>query len=333
MAHPKGSRIPTENALELLGTLTAYRYKRTSFIHGELPHRGLYGLVDQLRKFRNWGWVFNPPEANDYYRYHHSDYIHSITPKGLEMAQSWNCVRPQVTRVYRRKPERGEKLEDVKVKNFAHAMMICDTLNSIEIACLQEGIEFIPWGAIQDKMTDPQHTGMSYSISYDGNSHRSSIVPDGMFGLRYPNGRLAYFSLECELDNPVTRSNLEQSSWLKKSLAYADILKRGDYCEQFGIPDMRVLTVTPSFDKSIHQQQVTKDTTTPLGQFDPRRHMYFSSVPEHKHQKRSPKPFPELVTRPIRRGGFPELALYDREKGERMRAEANATTTDPRVEM
>ena len=55
-----------------------------------------------------------------------------------------------------------------------------------------------------------------------------------------------FFALEAERSNRVAASNLRQSSFLKKVLAYRDIVARQTHRTALGLPNLLVLTVTTS---------------------------------------------------------------------------------------
>ena len=55
---------------------------------------------------------------------------------------------------------------------------------------------------------------------------KGKLVPDGLFGIRYPNGQVSFFALESENFNPIEPKDLNRASTLKKLLAYHDIINK-----------------------------------------------------------------------------------------------------------
>src|SRR5438552_1709419 len=70
---------------------------------------------------------------------------------------------------------------------------------------------------------------ISHTLPRTGNVHGAdiTIVPDALFGLEYAHGgtkTYRFFALEADRGMmPVMRSNLHQTSYLKKILAYREI--------------------------------------------------------------------------------------------------------------
>jgi len=72
-----------------------------------------------------------------------------------------------------------------------------------------------------------------------------SVIADGMVGFVYPDNTAAYFLLELDRGTmPVTRRSYTQSSFARKLRIYYEGWKLGRQVEQFGIKQLRVLTVT-----------------------------------------------------------------------------------------
>ena len=132
----------TPQVLEVLALLARYRYLRKSFIDGLLPHRSADSMNRTLKRLRTQGYVSLPREQFRGYNSLYCCYIYQITPKGLEVMKD-------------SQPERATNLlsqgSDASVKNFAHSMMICDALASIEIGAGQSDCAFIPLDAILER--------------------------------------------------------------------------------------------------------------------------------------------------------------------------------------
>jgi hypothetical protein len=145
---------------------------------------------------------------------------------------------------------------------FPHAMMICETLASIECGTLSDqNVRFVPWPAILAKAPqETLHAGNPFAIPVEI-SHifpkakmpaheKFNLVPDGLFGLEYRQShgksRYRFFALEAERRNRVNTGNLKSSSFLKKALAYRRIIEGGIHKSHFGIPNLLVLTVAPN---------------------------------------------------------------------------------------
>ncbi len=128
------------------------------------------------------------------------------------------------------------------------------------------------------------------------------LHPDGLFGIRYPNKKVAFFALEAEHFNPIKPSNLDRASFLKKFLGYRDIIKTGAY-RQLGIPNLRILVVAPTSEKLKHMKEFVVDE---MGQSNP---FLFNNIPVQEEIFKAPAPFPELFMKEWERAGKDAITI------------------------
>lgn len=290
--------IVTHKLLDLLELLYRYKYLRTSFIR-LLLDCGEQGIIRQLRTRRKQGLIFKPPEQKRGYNNLYSPRIHSITKKGEDLLVAYDRHPLKATRLFRSKG-------DVPVKNFAHAMMICDTMASIEMGLRETGCEFIPWTAIVDRVEHPEPMKFEFSTFYKDKSVKGKLVPDGLFGIRYPDNTVSFFALEAENFNPIEPADLSRASFLKKVLAYQDIIQSKKY-KQLGIPNLRVLFVFPTEARADHARELTERLYTNTNMF------LFHNIPVQELLLKAPPPFPELVTSKWQRAGMDAIPLFNKE--------------------
>jgi hypothetical protein len=74
-----------------------------------------------------------------------------------------------------------------------------------------------------------------------------SVIVDGLFGSVFPDDTAAYFPLEVHRNSmPVVRSNVDRTSFNRKLLICWEAWKQKLHVEQFGVNQIRVVTVTDS---------------------------------------------------------------------------------------
>jgi hypothetical protein len=151
---------------------------------------------------------------------------------------------------------------------------------------------------------------LPYTIRHvfeDGHSESktSTLVPDALFGIRYPDNRVNFFAIECEHYTPVTRSSLEESSFLRKFLGYRDVNRSKVYQEQLNIPNMRVIVLSPNQDHVDNQKRLVEKLVGNSALF------LFRQVPVQEEIYKAPPPYPSLLTDPFERGGM-EPVFIDR---------------------
>jgi hypothetical protein len=128
------------------------------------------------------------------------------------------------------------------------------------------------------------------------------LIPDGLFGIEYtgPDGKKLYrfFALEAERTNRVFCANLDQTSWLKKVVAYRDIIAREVYRSHLGLPNLMVMVVTPSEARIETMKKLVMEITRGRGSTQ----FIFRPIPVLGFQ--APSPSPELFTSPWHRSGY-----------------------------
>jgi hypothetical protein len=233
--------------LDILQLLYRYRYLRSTTIIAFFPDYNSRHIQKRLGDL-----------------YHEGDFIE-------RPGQQWEAINARYMPAVYELSERGEKtlaVHGLLTENspmlhrgrgqgfyYHHELMISDILSSIQLAT-KEKPRFISWQEIllkapQSTQTAPNPFEIPVAISHtiNGKLHRSDkpLIPDALFGLEYPGASYRFFVLEADRDNePLTRTNLSQSSFMRKILQYREIITRRAYQSHWGIPNLFVLTVTTS---------------------------------------------------------------------------------------
>lgn len=190
-------------------------------------------------------------------------------------------------------------------------MMVCDTLANIEIGVKMSDCTFITWREILARAKTDKPLNLPFSFSYrlsNGsivNRHDQRLIPDGLFGIRYPNGKAAFYLLETEHGNPIIPSeDLKRASFFKKYLGYKDMRKQGTFEKQLGIKAVRVLFVVPTKAKA---QTMIKFVEKDMGEST---QFLFADVPVQEDIMGAPPPFPELFTGEWLRAGLRPTTIH-----------------------
>lgn len=290
-----GNHQITPELLGVLLVLSRYKYLRTNHLIELLPERSKDGLRRTLRRAFDNGYLLRPKEARRGYNSHYCCEVYSLDTKGEQLLADRGLAPAQVTRLHRDK-------SDAPHKQFAHAMMICDTLASIEIGAKHAEVTFIPWTDIVARCTDEKPLSLPYTITHTFGDRTETLtknaIPDGLFGITYEDGKTAYFALEAEHYNPIEPTTLHRTSTLRKLLSYRDIVSKQVYKQKLQIGNLRVLVVAPTPAKSIHQMEL-------LERLVGKSHLFlFHPVPVQEELLQSPPPFPELFTANWHRAGL-----------------------------
>ncbi len=136
---------------------------------------------------------------------------------------------------------------------LAHTLDIADFMVSFELACRAHGeITLVReeeiLAAAPDQTRSAREPLRWEAVSVEqGRRERWTVVPDGLFGLTFPDETAAYFLLELDRGSiPISRSGGDHRSIRRKLKTYYDGWRAQRHLEQFGVKQMRVLTVTSS---------------------------------------------------------------------------------------
>jgi hypothetical protein len=154
----------------------------------------------------------------------------------------------------------SEDAEDLSEKNrragsifIQHTAEIAAFMARAEVACAgREDVSLLTTAEIIDAAPEVTRTAreplrMRGMTVERGRKLAGSVIPDGLFGLVFPDETASYFMLEIDRGTmPVVRRGKDRTSFAHKISLYLDIWKGKVHTSQFGFQAMRVLTVTPS---------------------------------------------------------------------------------------
>jgi hypothetical protein len=138
-----------------------------------------------------------------------------------------------------------------------HAIDITDFIVALDIACRRRGKfavmyfdEILRELAPQATREAPRPYHWPVSTSWQGSAHTLYVIPDRIFGIRDLTRRgdraVKFFAYERDRGTmPVVRSNLAQSSILRKLIGYGATHRGGLHTTMYGLPNFRVLTEAP----------------------------------------------------------------------------------------
>jgi hypothetical protein len=139
----------------------------------------------------------------------------------------------------------SEKNQGIGQVFLEHALLVSETMVSLELACRKHGIRL----RYEDELELPvEKQPFQWRVKIAGGMNLG-VIPDRVFALEYTDqaGQIerAYFFLEADRGTmPVVRKQLTQTSFRRKLLAYEATWDNKVHQRHLGIPRFRVLTVT-----------------------------------------------------------------------------------------
>jgi hypothetical protein len=139
---------------------------------------------------------------------------------------------------------------------LAHTLGIADFMVGLELACRANGKvtligeeDIIAAAPAETQAAREPLRWEAVSVEH-GKRERWSVIPDGVFGLSFPDGTASYFLMEYDRGTiPIYRRGGDHRSIRRKFRTYLDGWRAERHVEQFGIKQMRVLTITTSSER------------------------------------------------------------------------------------
>ncbi len=305
-----GKRVElTDRDIELFKLLSRYHYLRSNFLYAFLGGSSETRFKERLGHLYHEARYINRPEQQwQFANCRYMPVIYELDDRGERVLRERGLVQSDSPLL--KKGRMGA------YRQFAHQLMICDCLASIELGVRQDpNLRFISWQEIIVKAPEKTRNvdnpfelpvSISYTFPRTGNTHRADIkiVPDGLFGLEYMSGgqkTYRFFALEADRNTlPVKRSDLYQTSYLKKILGYRQIVILDIYKSHLGLPNLVVLNVTTNEMHMRHVMALAQE----LAHEGKSKLFLFKTISSLGDFEKAPAPTPHMLTSPWQRVGY-----------------------------
>ena len=226
-------RLTTRDG-EILKCLQRHRFLRSDHIV-LLCAGSRQQILRRLQRLYHHGYLERPHSQIDYYHSGSRRIAYGLGNKGA----AW---------VKRELPLEFHQLDWKQKSNVGrlfleHALLVSDIMVAVEVACRNHAdIRLLsPADFPVTNMREP----FQWKVDI-GQRQKIGVIPDRVFGLEF-NSRQFWYCLEADRGTmPITRGNLDQTSFERKLLAYAATWAQDLHRTRFGWQRFRVLTVTIS---------------------------------------------------------------------------------------
>lgn len=252
---PEGHIQLTERDLAILQHVHRHRFLRSTHLLRLLD--GGQELIRRLCLLYHHQYLDRPREQIDFYSYAGSrPLVYAIGNKGADALN-------QVAGIPRGKVDWTAKNRSIGTLFLNHSLLVADFMVALEVACRQHpGVRLIGYGEILQQApetTRRRKNPLAWSVSCVHENTRLSlgVIPDQFFGLHFtdkPDGaNRAYFFLEADRATmPIMRTDLKQTSFFRKMIAYNETWRQQLHTSTYGIKNFRVLTLTSSAGRVHH---------------------------------------------------------------------------------
>jgi hypothetical protein len=299
----------TPHDLGILNVLQRYRYASTEHIHAfvGVQKNRFQERLGRLYREPNC-YIDRPAQQRQYFNANYRPIIYELDRNGERALREYGRWDDDAPIAWLNRGREGHT-------DFAHSVMICEALASIELGIRANSkLRFIPWAEIKARMPEKTRTSkllhclpVQISHSMKGQLHHSdrALMPDAVFGIEY-EGKARLFALECDRDNePLERSNLNQTSYLRKLLQYRQVIQDRTYSTHWILPNLLVLNLTTS---DLHMRKIMA-LATELFEGGSSNFLLFKTMPSLGDFAPPEKPTGRLLTEPWLRPGRPAFRI------------------------
>jgi hypothetical protein len=170
-----------------------------------------------------------------------------------------------------------ERNKRAGAKFIEHTLEVAGFMTGLELACRARGdVELMREHevlALAPEETRTAREPLRWKVNKPmmGRRETFSVVPDGLFGLLFPDETAAYFVLEVDRGTiPLIRTDVAGTPAWRKSITYKlatywEGWKAGQHAKQFGVKQVRVAMVTSSAERVRNMLSVVDEITEGKG--------------------------------------------------------------------
>jgi hypothetical protein len=258
----------TSDDLTILRNIAKHRFLRSTHLLRLMGGRSTKKLIERLAMLYHNGYVDRPRAQLDYYAAAGSaPMVYALANRGaLVLAENDGMDRAQIDWTWKNRSA-GRLFVD-------HTLLAADVVIGAEQATrirhdvrLIEPQEMLAAAPLSTRnATNPFK--LKTRVIRDGNRIDLVVIPDRVFGLDFTVERKCkYFFLEADRATmPIIRSDLDQTSYFRKLIAYvAGGGKTNTFGKHLGVDNFRVLTVTTSSERTASMLDALRTATNGKG--------------------------------------------------------------------
>lgn len=233
----------TDGDVAIVRLLARHRFLRSTHI-AALVGRSLDRTNERLRGLFDTGYVDRPRAQLDYYPNGSAPMVYALADRGARLLIERDGVDFANVEWSRKNRRAGRPFIDhqLEIIDFYVALQ-CAMRDRADVRLIHPD-ELVATFPDQSFNISSPFT-MRVRVAHKGVQHEIGVVPDLVFGLRYPDGSRRCFMVEIDRGTmPISRSDFRQTSFERKMRAYLTAHAAKQHERRFGWKTFRVLTVT-----------------------------------------------------------------------------------------
>jgi DNA-binding Lrp family transcriptional regulator len=242
-AEPPAFRI-TDGDIEIVRLLARHRFLRSTQI-AKLVGRSLDRTNDRLHRLFHAGYLDRPRAQLDRFPVDGSSHmVYALANDGARLLQQNNGALP-------RRLDLSHQNQTALRPFIEHQLGIMDFYVALECATrARSDVTLIRPDEIVANFPEPARAErnplrLKVRMSHKGKAQDFGLVPDLLFGLRFPDGSRRCFMVEVDRGTmPISRTDIARTSFALKMRAYLAAYAAGQHQQCYGWKAFRVLTIT-----------------------------------------------------------------------------------------
>lgn len=249
-SNPPPFRI-AEGDIEIVRQLARHRFLRSTHI-AALVNRSVDRTNDRLERLYHAGYIDRPRAQLDYYwKSGSTPLIYALADHGARLLTEREALSLTNFEWSRKNREVGRPFieHQIEIADFQVALhRAARERGDVQLLCPEDILAAAP----AETRAARNPFLLRAKLSYQGWTREIGVVPDLVFGLKFADGSRRCFMVEIDRGTmPITRTDINQTSFERKMRVYLGAHASGQHKRQFGWRTFRVLTVTSEPDRKV----------------------------------------------------------------------------------
>ena len=242
-SEPPAFRL-TDDDVVIIRQLARHRFLRSTHI-AALVGRSLDRTNDRLSRLFHAGYIDRPRAQLDYYpTVGSAPMAYALADRGARLLIERDGIDFANVEWSRKNRQAGRPFieHQLEIVDFYVALQrAVAQRNDVRLIHPDETVAAFP----DQRVSERNPFALRVRLSHQGTVHEISVVPDLVFGLRFPDGSRRCFMVEIDRGTmPIARTDISQTSLERKMRAYLTAHAAKQHERQFGWKTFRVLIVT-----------------------------------------------------------------------------------------
>jgi hypothetical protein len=253
----------TNDDVEIIRHVARHRFLRSTHI-ASLVNRSLDRTNDRLLRLFHAGYIDRPRAQLDYYwKSGSAPLIYALADKGARLLVERDGVAFANPEWSRKNREAGRPFieHQIEIADFEVALhRSVQARSDIRLLYPDDLLAAMP-----AETRDARNPFLLRAkLSHQGWTREIGVVPDLVFGLKFGDGSRRCFMVEIDRGTmPITRTDINQTSFERKMRVYLAAHVAGQHRRQFGWKTFRVLTVTSDKERAQSIKEAARSLRDP----------------------------------------------------------------------